>query len=127
MSYASVAAAERLRAEAARTRETAATLCKLAGETVARVGSTRTLIAHEQTRRYALATRCGEALVKHCAWCGRTRAASGAWHSLAPNALWDACVIHSHGICAACRGRLLPPELDVPASAPQLAAAGARS
>jgi hypothetical protein len=109
MSYHPVAAAERIRAEAARTRETATTLRRLAGEAVARVWNTLTLIAHEQTRRYALLTPCGETLIKHCAWCRRTRALSGAWHTLPPNAVWDPGVLHSHGICAACRERLVLP------------------
>jgi hypothetical protein len=117
-SYSSAATAERVLAEARRKRETAAALRRLARETMAQVESTLARLAHERTRRYAVPTRCGEALVMHCAWCGRTRAASGAWDALPAAARMDPSVLHSHGICAVCRERRFPTDPNVGALGP---------
>jgi hypothetical protein len=119
----SLPAAERLQAEVAQTCRTSAAVCQRATATVARATSTLALIAHERTQRYALPTQSGEALVTHCAWCGRTRATSGAWRALPPNALMDSGVLHSHGICAECFERLHPSKEWRPDSAPPLTAA----
>ena len=120
--HTSLEAAERLQADAAQARRTSAAVCQRAAATMARAASTLALVAHERTRRYALSTQSGEVLVTHCAWCGRTRAASGAWRALPLYALMDPGVLHSHGICAECFERLHSPAVRRPDSAPPLTA-----
>jgi hypothetical protein len=96
--------AEALAHSAARLCAEAAATCHWAQALVARS-------VRGRTRRYAVSVGRGERLVKRCAWCDRIRTSNGTWREL-PSAVLEADVILSHGICADCRSRAFPQELD---------------
>jgi hypothetical protein len=90
----------------ARLCEAVAATCRRAQEVIARS-------VHGRTERYAVPV--GRGVVKRCAWCDRIRTASGTWRVLASSAPLETDVIVSHGICADCRHRVYPAQLDDPA------------
>jgi hypothetical protein len=97
--------ADALAGHAAQLCADAAAACRRAQELLARS-------VRGRTKRYAVLIGRGERLVKRCAWCDRIRTASGTWREIPSAVLLDADVILSHGICAACRSRAFPQELD---------------